>query len=396
MGEPITKYSADKEPWLGGEIELNPDSLNIPEFNGSPWRFEACQTVTSARTAIKVVARALKAYSNRIWLLPAYLCSSMLQPFREEGISLDFYKVRGDLTIDLEDLEFQLDALKPTGVLFINYFGFPVRRAEAESLLRLKSRCWVIEDCAQGSLVEREDPVVGGIGHFVVTSFRKYLGVPDGGLLINGTDVPLHGLPPAAGPFVRYRLVGKLLRHECLQGKLVHPELEAAYLALFSEGEKELDSSIPLEAMSPISERLLGMTDFAGVMESRRRNYRFLLKAFAETPQLQTVGTPVLGELPMGVSPLVFPIRVDEQKRDLLRQRLISKQVFCPVHWDLPAEVNEDRFPEAHDLSRHMLGLPLDQRYSEDDMQSLINRLIGAWEDLDRVGTRSVASLPPT
>jgi hypothetical protein len=107
-----------------------------------------------------------------------------------------------------------------------------------------------------------------------------------------------------------------------------------------------------------------------------------LIRAFADSPQLHGIGEPLLAELPKGVSPLVFPIRMPANKRDLLRQALIARKVFCPVHWPTPNEVMQKPFPEAHQLSNQMLGLPIDQRYDETDMESMTDRMLQAWEEI--------------
>jgi dTDP-4-amino-4,6-dideoxygalactose transaminase len=306
----------------------------------------------------------------------------VLQPFREEGVPVDFFRVRADLSIDPEHLEQQARAVRPAGVLFINYFGFPPSPEAREVLLRLRGRCRVIEDCAHGSFLEGAGPAVGQTGDFVLTSFRKYLPVPDGGLVVNRTELSLPPLPEPQGRFARYRLLAKYLRGEFLNDGCREGRLEDAYLFLFAEAERELDGAVPLEAMSAASEAVLAGTDLADVREQRRRNYAFLLRQFAEAPRLRSVGAPLLPELPPGVSPLVFPLRVAAGRRDALRRGLIARRVFCPVHWRLPEEIDPGRFGESVRLSHECLGLPIDQRYAEEDLRGLVRRLLQTWEAL--------------
>jgi dTDP-4-amino-4,6-dideoxygalactose transaminase len=305
----------------------------------------------------------------------------VLQPFREEGIILEFYRVLADLSIDLDAFVHLAETLRPSGLLFINYFGFPVDKASGKIIREIKQYCWVVEDCAQGSLIEQEEPIVGSIGSFVLTSFRKYLPVPDGGLFINRTEMTWPSLSPANNEFVRYRLLGKLLRHEFLQSYSTNKvDLETAYLSLFAAAERQLDTSIPLQGISQTSQRLLGTIDLAEAMARRRRNYSFLLQAFLRDSRLRSIGSPVLADLPYGVSPLVFPIRTEGKRRNVLRQELMARRVFCPIHWDLPIEIQQDRFVEANQLSCQILGLPIDQRYNHQDMETLIDRLIEVQE----------------
>ena len=77
---------------------------------------------------------------------------------------------------------------------------------------------------------------------------------------------------------------------------------------------------------------------------------------------------------------MVFPIRTAKGRRDALRRQLMAQRVFWPVHWSLPREIGVSEFSESHELSSRILGLPIDQRYGEEDMQTLVDRLIVAWE----------------
>jgi len=365
---------------IGGEMELDLLALTHTEESAITWPFSNYQTVMSGRTAIKMILKTLE--GSGTFLLPSYLCASILQPFKECSVQVAFYRINSDLSLDLDDLMYQVETLRPVGLLFINYFGFSVKTIEAEVLRKIGKRCLIIEDCVQGSLIEINEPTSEHVGHFVITSFRKYLPVPDGGLIVNRIGSSLPKLHPANGNFVRYRLLGKFLRHEYLHRDSGYLQLEDMYLRLFVTAENELDEDIPLEAMSQVSDKLLSMIDLADITIRRRQNFSFLLKAFKDDPQILSIGSPVLPELQFGVSPLAFPIHVNTGRRDALRQELITNRVFCSVHWYLPAEIQKDRFIGSCQLSQNILSLPIDQRYNEHDMEMLLDRLSKAWRNV--------------
>jgi hypothetical protein len=207
----------------------------------------------------------------------------------------------------------------------------------------------------------------------VFTSFRKYLPVPDGGLLLNRSKLPLPPLPATCTDFVRWRLTGKLLRG--LRRDIpLSPDAEQVYLNLFGAAERELDARVPVAAMSALSSAIVSATNLQQVMARRRANFRELLAA-SRGRVLGRVLEPVYRTLPAGVSPLVFPVRVARGTRDALRRRLQEARVFCPVHWPLPRDVNRRRFPESARLAAEMMGIPLDQRYDASAMKELIDRL---------------------
>jgi dTDP-4-amino-4,6-dideoxygalactose transaminase len=303
------------------------------------------------------------------WLLPAYLCDSVLQPLRRAGVPFDFYSVGADLRPRLDELERTVDAQSPAAVLVIDYFGFPPE--EPDRLRALRNVCLVVEDCVQGSWLELPDAPGGGIGDVVFTSFRKYLPVPDGGIV---TGVEPRSLPAASGASVRTRLLGQLLRGSALAGQLDGADAEPVFLRLLEAGESTLDDELPLESTSAVSERLLASLDLAAAAERRRANFAALVAALEGVEAV----TPLFRELRPGVSPLVLPVRVAGGRRDALRQALIGRRIFCPVHWPLPLEIDRERFREEHELADEMLGLPLDQRYEPADMERLAEHLRAA------------------
>jgi hypothetical protein len=351
---------------IGGAFEL--DAAALLDLDASAHGLPDGQSVTSGRTALALLAERFPG----TWLLPAYICETALQPFRRADVELDFYSVGDDLSPRLDELERRAESDAPAVVLVVDYFGFPPR--DADRLRALRGACTVVEDCVHGSLLELTDHAAGAIGDVAFTTFRKYLPVPDGGLVLG---VEPRELPPAEGAHVRTRLLGQLLRGAAIAGEVRYDDAEPIFLDLLEAGESALDE-VPLAATSSVSERLLAKHDLAEVAERRRSNFRALLEAIGDSE----VVTPIFDELPPGVSPLVLPVRVGAGARDSLRKTLIGRRVYCPVHWELPEEIDEGRFPEEHRLSREILGLPIDQRYDAGDMERLAAEIAGAWEEL--------------
>ena len=356
-----------ESPPIGGVFEL--DLAAVLEAQDAPARFPEAQAVTSGRTALAILVEE----TPGPWLLPAYLCDSVLQPLRQAGVPFDFYPVGGDLRPRLDELERSVESQSPAVVLVIDYFGFPPSPEDGGRLRALREACLVVEDCVQGSLVELPDAAGGAIGDAAFTSFRKYLPVPDGGLL---TGVRPRQLPPA-GASLRQRLLGQLLRGAWVSGEAEGPDAEATFLGLLEAGEAALDDELPFEATSRLSERLIAGLDLAEAASRRRANFGVLLEALEGSEAV----TPLLRDLRAGVSPLALPVRVGGGRRDALRAELVRRRVFCPVHWPLPPEIDEARFPEEHRLASEMLGLPLDQRYGTADMRHLADELEAAWRD---------------
>lgn len=350
---------------IGGAFEL--DTQTVLALEDAPRRFAEAQSVTSGRAALALLAERAPGK----WLLPAYICDTALQPLQRAGIELEFYSVGADLRPRVDELERAVEESSPAAVLVVDYFGFPPR--EAERLGAMRGRTLVVEDCVHGSLVELPDHAGGRIGEVAFTTFRKYLPLPDGGVLFG---VEPRELPPASGAGVRARLLGQLLRGSAIAGELAYDETEPIYLDLLNTGEEALSDPEPA-GTSTVSERLLARLDLAAAAERRRVNFTALLEA------LPGFLTPLFRELPAGVSPLLLPVTVAAEKRDALRADLVRRRVYLPVHWSpLPSEIDADRFVEEHRLSREILGLPIDQRYEPADMERLARQLELAWQEL--------------
>lgn len=355
-------------PPIGGEFEISLES--VMAALRAPLPDPIGYTVSSGRTALAAVLFAARAAGRTGPIaLPAYVCESIVQPVLEAGMQPSFFGIRDDLTVDLPGLEALVARERPSVVLVVDYFGFPQPAFVGAALRGLRDDTWVVEDCVQGPLIDPQTPL-GSVGDFAFTSFRKYLPLPDGGILRapDGVDLPRlsSGLSNDSG----LRLVAKLLREDLVR-TAENSDLEDAYLQLVAEAERRLERQVPQAAMSELSVRLLAGIDVAETIRRRRENYAILHEAF-EVTQLARIASPLQGRLPPGVSPLVFPVRVAGARRDALRARLAAERIYCPIHWPLPRLVDGRVHGDAARLSNEILGLPVDQRYDRAAMERVL------------------------
>lgn len=310
----------------------------------------------NARSAFYYLARALR--PRRVWL-PSYLCQSVVEGFRAGGALVAFFSVDEQLRVN--DDGWLREVAARDLVVRTHYFGFENDDAVFLAAGRLGAR--LVDDAAQALLT-------GGLGataEFVVFSPRKFVGVPDGGYLVQmgsgAMKEPKLTEPPAA--WWRTSLAAVLRRRDFETGAA-----DRSWHELFQAAERE--APIGPFAMSSLSRILLESgIDYSDVRGRRRANYRMLLHAFADVA--------VFPSLPPNVVPLGFPIRLPD--RDHTRLGLFKRAIFPAVHWPVPADV-----PAAHAASRalaaQILTLPCDQRYDATDM----TRLIDAVRDARSVG----------
>jgi hypothetical protein len=259
-----------------------------------------------------------------------------------------FFGVSDRLTIPA--LDWTDEVREGDVVVFIDYLGFPTDPA---AVARVKKRgAWVIEDAAQALLSE----FAGTLGDFVLYSPRKWLGVPDGGILRINCDIELPGANPEGPPDAWWldSLRASLLRREFdLNGG------EREWFELF----RKCDAGGPTKpcSMSQLTEVLLRHCfDYAAIAHARIENYHHLRGALTKIA--------LFPELPAGVVPLGFPVRAGN--RDRLRQALFEQKIYPPVHWPLEGIV-PGGFAESHQLAAEIMTIPCDQRYDPTQMSQI-------------------------
>ena len=67
--------------------------------------------LASGRDALHWCIRGSKLVSGDLVLLPAYICEDVVNPFLEYGLDINFYKIKSDLTVDIEDLQKKLEKI---------------------------------------------------------------------------------------------------------------------------------------------------------------------------------------------------------------------------------------------------------------------------------------------
>lgn len=293
--------------------------------------------------------------------LPAYTCDSVILPFQQSGFDIRFYSVGCNLQSPA-GLPHELDQ---ETFLFIHYFGL-INRPIVEWLSEMKRsyRFFAIEDCVQALLTDG----AGQYGDYAVKSYRKFLPLPDGAIL--GSKVPLvdvNRAQPDEG-FISRRLAAQLLRP--------HRPDDPIVTELFKEAENIINGPIIPRHMSWVSRHLLQKIDFSAVSLQRRSNWAELKKLLAALLPEDFALRRLFRGLGDGETPLGMPVIIGHGQRDMLRQHLASKNIFCPVHWPLHPAICEDKGLRGEiELSESVLTLPIDQRISLQHLEYMCKQI---------------------
>ena len=247
--------------------------------------------------------------------------------------------------------------------LFTHYFG-----KSNVPILKYIEQCAdesvvIIEDCVQSCLSKN----TGTKGDYLIHSLRKFLPVPDGAILESNTELDLSISKPNE-EFISNKLISKLL-------KGFNIENDKEYLFYYKKGEEILDSKIIPREMSSFSKYIFSNINLNHIHKKRIKNW-LALNEFFNKSSLNTKLLVSVYQNDKNINiPLTYPVKIQNNQRAKILKHLREKKVFCPIHWKLP-KTNNKILLEDYKLSKEIFSIPIDQRLSTDDINSLINILI--------------------
>jgi dTDP-4-amino-4,6-dideoxygalactose transaminase len=335
---------------IGGMFGLELLKVDVDVAPAKPPRFldGRQRLLATARSAVKLLVQALR--PANVWL-PSYICSVVIDAVRERGVRIRFYPV--DESLNVASHKWLAQIRSGDLAIFVDYFGFDSWAAwGAEAKAR---GAWIVEDACQAMLNKH----FSACADYIFFSPRKFVGVPDGGILIAAADkqLPASNLLPAPVDWFLLALKASIRRAEFdrFGG-------DRDWFEMFQSAE----SGGPTEPcrMSDVTAAILQIVRWSEIKQRRRENYRALLAEIGELAIFPKLGPDVV--------PLGFPIRV--RGRDRVRRALFNKHIYPPVHWDIVGRVPAE-FSASHRLASEIMTLPSDQRYGRADMKRLVAEL---------------------
>lgn len=303
---------------IGGYFELE-----LPHFNAYHPQAIA---VNSGRFGLEYLLRCRQ--YKKVYV-PYFTCDTAIEPIQKLGIPYEFYRIDRAMQIP-EDVKLETGE----ALLYTNYWGLQNRYCEE---LAARFGHQLILDYTQ-AFFSRPIP---GIDTFY--SCRKFFGVPDGGYLY--TDAVADFELEQDTSFTH---MDSLIKRIDLSPEAGYEDFHRAS-TYFHQA--------PLRSMSRFTERMMESIDYEQVAQRRIANYKHLQKALGGK------------DLEEGEVPMIFPYATDEGQD--LRKLLISHKVFVAKYWP---NVDEWAGKDAIEtwLANHVLPLPIDQRYGEDEMNYII------------------------
>lgn len=331
------------------------------------------------RTAITLLYEFLCEKSgvlNRKVLLPSYICSSVTRPFPQENIV--FYDLKENFEMEEQGIYELLESGDFDGGIFflMHYFG---TLQNEETLQQIQNLCkrhgiTIIED-ATHSLLTKERT----IGDYCVASLRKWMPIPEGGVVYSNNSLPERWLElKHTGP--SHKIEAMVLKQLFLGQADGYRELENVklineeYRRMFVEEEEKIGKDGSLFAISDLSAFLLQCEDIEEIRERRAANY-CLLGELLEQNGMELYGWQQNGRSIQSIKegatvPFTALLSLKDTDRDQFRSYLAEHKIYCAVHWPIETE-EQYQYANVSQWSRQLISLPIDQRYTEAHMRYL-------------------------
>lgn len=313
---------------MGGAIPVQAlpqqaGAFPYPESASTMW-------VNSGRAAFECILRSLPTEPQRVWV-PRFICNTVLEPLACLRIPVERYEVDAQMHPILPPQLNAADAL-----LLVNYFGLT---GHAVAQAAAHAPCPVVVDATTAFYC----PPLPHVPTFY--SPRKFAGLADGGIAVGVKAGEFH-LPADTESDTR---TTALLRSPS------DAAVQAAEDALSTSPRK----------MGQLTRQLMCSTAWQAAATQRLRNYAVLHRALGHINRLCLPATPAY-------APMCYPLVCGIPA---LRDALIDAGVRLPLFWPEVIETTDAATTENR-LARTLLPLPIDQRYTERDMEQLVKWIL--------------------
>lgn len=296
---------------------------------------------------------------QKVALIPAFTCTTVVEPFRKYGYDIKTYRIDDRLNADLSEIEQQIEKCGVSVVLFHRYYGFDTCKGWGNLIDHYRAKGVIfIEDkthCLYSDLPKLNVD-------YITASIRKWGGMPDGGIALC-----------REGHFLN--------KPELCDEEMIQTKLEASYLKydymvndrggkdkfrqLYERAAELLYAEDLFYKMSPVSYAVMMSISKEYLKTRRQKNYEVLYSGLKEETSIRIL-SPAPDEC---AAPLYFAIL--SQDRDTLQAALRNENIYAPMIWpyeDESLEVDEVVMGIYNDV----LCIPVDQRYGVDDMQRVV------------------------
>lgn len=345
------------------EIGSNFHIEKLPETKNDVKLRDNIIFLDSGRNAIRLVLKNINP-EEKIAILPAYTCSTVIEPFFEDGYKIFYYDINEDMSINNIKLKELVERVKPKVILVHSYFGKDTIKEIRGYLRELKKEgIYIIEDLTQILLNDKLDVKTAD---FILGSIRKWFAVPDGGFLKNNSNILIKDEKMLENEnFVSKQLEAQTMKEIYI--KNLDRNVKNKYMELFKASKESLDKNRKIYGMSNVTKSILEELDIDFIKERRNNNYNYL---YENLKKVDFIKCP-LGKLNNSEIPLYFPILIKEKRKEF-QKFMAEANIYLPIIWPRADEYLKNYKFNCDDIYEKIICIPCDQRYNIKDMERVV------------------------
>lgn len=300
--------------------------LEMETRHGAMYHVNA-KYLNSARNALKYIIRL---HQIKKIAVSYFTCPVIWQAIQEEKCEMVFFDIDKNMNPQLEHIgndEF---------ILCNNYFGIKSKKIR----MLVKQHPNLIVDNAQAFY----SPAYGMASFY---SPRKFFGLPDGGIAITSQS-----LDEIFNTDTSYQRCAHLLKRHDLGASAAYQD--------FCNADRELNDP-EIKFMSNLTKNLMRGIDYGYAKTRRRENFTLIHHHLSAVNMLSI-------DLTDEDVPMAYPLLIECSHA---KAQLISKKIYVPTYWPQL----EDYCPEDSNalyVKNNLIPLPLDQRYTDDDIRAML------------------------
>ena len=310
----------------------------------------------SGRTSIYYVLKniLLKHNIQKVYM-PSYSCSSMVLPFEEFGIEIEYYDVYYN-----DGIKYNINLEEECDIFFaMNYFGYSETNMEKYIQKFKEKGKIVIEDITHSVLTEKRYSIYSD---YVVGSLRKWFPITSGGIAVSMNskfDIDLK--EDSNETLIEVKSNAMQKKKKYIENNTGAKE---EFLTQYAESNEILDNDYkdyPIDSKS--FEIIMGI-DLEKIKKQRNKNTKLIYNKLKNNYKINFLVEKYREEDCL----LFVPILLNNTLRNSLKEFLIQKHVYLPVHWPLDQKINN--------IFDKELSIICDQRYSEEQISKYIELIV--------------------
>lgn len=318
----------------------------------------------SGREALLMAGIAACDKKEKVILFPSYCCWSMSAPFEKVGYQVVYYRLNEDLTVDLEYLKMLLGRVTADAILTMNYYGSAKTDNAVALVKQTNEKIVVIEDFSHCTFSIKQ--MHNSLVDIYVSSIRKSVGVCDGSIILSHKPMPKQYIQSEVKDFADKRFVAQTEKRLYTWSK--DQDKKQEFLGTIRECEGIIDDFTAVRPISDRARKMLAQVNGEEIAYARRENMKHLWNRLNGKVQM----VPGLERCFDG-APFSLPILVEN--RDDVQGKLAKRGVYTQWLWPLCEEAMAV-CPVSRNMNDKMLSVPIDQRFSWDDIEDIANIII--------------------